>query len=59
MAELLIQVWKKAEGEVVIWDWVQVGVWTKAKGQKEKLTFPGQGGSRAAGDSTSAWIGTD
>ena len=59
LAELLIQVWNKAEGEVVIWDWVQVGVWTKAKGQREKLTFPGQGCSRAAGDSTSARIGTD
>ena len=25
LAKLLTQVWQKAEGEVVIWDWVQVG----------------------------------
>ena len=26
LAMLLTQVWQRAEGEVVIWDWVQVGV---------------------------------
>ena len=28
LAMLLTQVWQKAEGEVVIWDWVQVGVYS-------------------------------
>ena len=26
LAKLLTQLWQRAEGEVVIWDWVQVGV---------------------------------
>ena len=39
LAMLLTQVWQRAEGEVVIWDWVQVGVCTV---NKNYLLYPAQ-----------------
>ena len=51
---LLNQVWEKAEGEVVIWDWVQVDY----LGSARNLSFFGPGGSRAVRDSSTAWFGT-